>query len=304
MELKCGFLGAQMPDPSAHSTISVVIASLKNNRGLLNSIKNVFAQTCPVTEIIVILNSDEQILLGLPQDSRIKIRIVDRSCKPGAAWNAGIHAASGDWIALLNSEDEWFPEKLSRQTEAARLLEYEFPVISCKITARRPGAEFIWPRRLPRQDEKLSEYLFCRNSFSYGEGLIKPSTLLARRELFSKIPFNENLNQHEDYDWLLRAGALKNVQVQFASPAECLTVWNMEVNYRADWEGTLDWLRENKSLFTPRAYASFLLTDFSNEMASTGRWEFFFKLLKEAFRNGRPRILDLLIHSGYWIKPR
>ena len=139
----------------------------------------------------------------------------------------GSARAARHLIALLDDDDEWAPDKLSRQLEAAWNSEKKYPVITCRLIARRPEGDEMWPARAIRPGESMSEYLLCREaSIRQGEGFIQTSTMLAPRALMLEVPFTSNLPRHQDWDWLIRASVHPGV--------EFLWVWEALVIYHID----------------------------------------------------------------------
>jgi glycosyltransferase involved in cell wall biosynthesis len=96
--------------------VSVVIPTYNRARYVTKAIESVLAQSYTSFEIIVVddgSTDDTQAVLQ-PYANRIRI-ISQKNSGPGAARNAGIQAARGRWIAFLDSDDEWSPEKLAAQ---------------------------------------------------------------------------------------------------------------------------------------------------------------------------------------------
>jgi hypothetical protein len=102
---------------------------------------------------------------------------------------------------------------------------------------------------------------------------------------------------------------MKGVRVEFVSTLAPLAVWNIEENRRRlsntpGWLYSLSWAQANRSLFTPRAYASFVLTWLSS-LAARGRdWKAFLLLISEAHRRGKLSVNDLLAHLIIWLIPQ
>lgn len=100
--------------------ISVVIPAHNREQTLGYCVDSVIAQTYQPIEILVVddCSSDRTAEIAISYaDPRVKV--LRLPCKSGAqaARNAGIRAARGEWIAFLDSDDEWLPEKLARQVE-------------------------------------------------------------------------------------------------------------------------------------------------------------------------------------------
>ncbi len=117
-----------------------------------------------------------------------------------AARNRGIEAARGEWIALLDSDDEWLPAKLSRQRQFFR----EHPELNIGQTGE------IWIRNGRRvnpmkKHQKRGGWIF---EHCLPLCVVSPSAVMIRRELFEEVGlFDETLPACEDYDLWLRIAA-------------------------------------------------------------------------------------------------
>jgi glycosyltransferase involved in cell wall biosynthesis len=258
-------------------------------------------------EIIVVINGNDQITTAaLSHLSTPQLHVLQIS-EAGAshARNAGVNAARSEWIAFLDDDDEWFPEKLSRQYAAAIASPAKFPIIASKLIARTPKGDFDRPRRFPNPGEPLSDYLLGRNGFFQGEGLIQTSVIFTKRELLLKIPFRQ-LPKHQDWDWILRVTKDPEVTIEFVP--DILAIWYLEENRMSvsstvQYENSLTWIRENRYLVTDRAYAAFLLIEVGAQAAHQHHWPQFLKLLTEALRHGKPKPIELLLYFAMWLFP-
>ena len=80
--------------------------------------------------------------------------------------------------------------------------------MTCRLIARRPISDEIWPARQIERRESMCDYLLCREaSIRQGEGFIQSSTLLVPRALLLQVPFTSGLPRHQDWDWLIKASA-------------------------------------------------------------------------------------------------
>lgn len=100
--------------------ISVVIPTYNREKTIKRCIDSIMNQTYPVYEIIIVDDGSTDKTIDIVekeyQDQRIKIIRQDHKGAQ-AARNAGIRAAGGKYIAFLDSDDEWFPNKLELQTQ-------------------------------------------------------------------------------------------------------------------------------------------------------------------------------------------
>jgi glycosyltransferase involved in cell wall biosynthesis len=195
--------------------ISVVIAAY-NAAGLLEeTLGSVAAQTRRPDEVIVVDDGSTDDTAKRAAISGVRV-ISTPNRGVSAARNTGIAAASGDWIAMLDADDLWHPEKLARQAQALSLAP-DAAAVTCDHYQFRGNGEVTLPSLLEsRRDryEALAPELLAHDVARLdGMGLrlmsvgmaFFPSTLLVRRDLAIAIGgFDESMRRCEDYEFLLR----------------------------------------------------------------------------------------------------
>lgn len=171
--------------------VSVIIPVYNRARALQEAVASVLAQTWHDLEIVIVDDGGTEALPDMG-DARIRVIRHDRNRGAGAARNTGVREAQGNWIAFLDSDDLWLPEKLEKQMERGGA-----GLVFCDALFRSTDRDVL--RALPREADwkKLVER---------GHGLNPGSTLLMRKSVWDRVgPFNESLRRLEDWDWLLRA---------------------------------------------------------------------------------------------------
>ncbi len=240
---------------------------------------------CPQVETVLALES--------LSDPRLRILVQAEPVGGSQARNLGVQAAGGEWIAFLDDDDVWLPRKLEMQMESARLLPCDVvPVMSCRVLARSPSGDEIWPRAVYRPGQNMAEYLFCRKTLRYGEALLQTSTLLAPRSLLLRVPFTSGLRKHQDWDWLLRVSTRSEVEIHTVA-GEPLAVFHVgghrsSVGRGADWRVSAEWARSNRHLFTGPAFTAFLATECAAQAQRQGLKDRAC-LLGAFLREGKPR---------------
>ena len=181
--------------------ISVVIPTFNRISLVARAIDSVLKQSLNPYEIIVVDDGSDDGTSEMIQNKYKSIKLIQQQNNGvSAARNNGIKHAKGDWIALLDSDDEWTEKKLENQVD--RLIktpEYDF----CHTNE-------IWIRNGVRvnqrkKHEKYGGYIFdkcldiCR---------ISPSSVLFRKNILDHVGwFDDQLPVCEDYDLWLRITA-------------------------------------------------------------------------------------------------
>ena len=180
------------------TTISAIIPVFNRAGTLVRALDSVAAQTRPPDEVIVVDDGSTDGVEEVIARDYPGVRVI-RQANAGvsSARNRGIAAATGVWIALLDSDDEWRPRKLERQMQAL---------------AEKPGYHLchtneIWIRNGRRVNEGKRHKKSGGNIFRKCLPLcvISPSSVVIRRELLRGLGgFDESLPVCEDYDLWLR----------------------------------------------------------------------------------------------------
>jgi glycosyltransferase involved in cell wall biosynthesis len=291
--------------------ISVVIPT-RNRPGLLvRAVRSALAQTHPTLEVIVVIDGpDSESIAALTEvrDHRLLWNELPESRGANRARNAGAAMASGEWVAFLDDDDEWFPEKLERQFTL--LAEANFDpslVISCRFLMRTPEGDAIWPRRLPDEGESIGDYMFNRRTLFNGEAAMNTSTLLIPRKMVNDVQFSAAVKKHQEIDFLLRASDHPLVRVEFVP--DPLAIWNVDVARKAitnsrDWVRSFEWIRSHRARLSRGAYSGFLLISLASEAAGQRDWSAFFPILRDAIVFGRPTLCQLLRYCSMWFVPQ
>jgi len=290
-----------------NSCVSAVIPTRGRPNLLVRAVKSALAQTYSQLEIIVVIDGPDEeskAALDLFTNERLVVLSLPKSVGGAEARNLGVQQARGEWIAFLDDDDEWVPDKIQEQFSAAAVSRCEFPLVCSQVIARTPTADFVWPETPP--SKPYSEYLLLRSRLSYGEGLMQTSTLFTKRELLQQVPFRSGLRKHQDWDWVLRCTELQSVEVVFIPRP--LAIWYLDntrarVSHQNMWRISLDWIKESRRLVTKPAYSSFIANIVAPQAAAEKAWGNFFPLVRELVFVGSPRWRDLSVFLGAWFVP-
>ena len=178
--------------------ISVIIPTYNRKKTLARAIQSVINQSLSPFEILIIDDGSNDGTEEWVKENFQNIKyIYQNNHGVSSARNIGIENAYGDWVAFLDSDDEWLPNKLYEQVKA----------IESNPEMKFFHTNEIWIRNGVRVNQmkkhkKYGGYIFekcldiCR---------VSPSSVLIQKELFDNIGmFDESLRVCEDYDLWLR----------------------------------------------------------------------------------------------------
>ncbi len=183
--------------------ISVIIPTFNRKTLCKKAITSVLNQTYTNYELLVIDDCSTDgtsldILFG-GKGNRKHCRYFSLPCNTGVAYarNYGVAQAEGAWVAFLDSDDEWHPKKIAKQTAWIRT-HPECNIVQTKEIWIRKGKR-VNP---PKTHEKIAGDIFKE---SLERCMITPSSVMIKRDFFMAVgKFNESLPACEDYDLWLR----------------------------------------------------------------------------------------------------
>ncbi len=291
--------------------VSVIITTCGRPHLVGRAVRSALGQALRDIEVVVVVDGPDhavaEALDGI-RDPRVRVHTRARQGGQAAAINTGAALATGEWAALLDDDDMWLPGKLELQLRAAESSRCPNPIIGCRFIARAETGDTIWPSRSPAPGEPVSEYLFCRRRFAFGEGALPTSMLFARTELLKNLPMAEDLPRHCDLDWIVKAGALHGAAIELPPGTAPMALWEMQsgrdrLSNQHDWRYSYNWIKRVRNQVTSRAYAGFLLTWASFSARLQKDAAAFGFLLRESLRHGRPSPLEVMVHFGIWGLP-
>src|SRR5262245_11631790 len=98
--------------------VSIIMPCHNAGRWIAAALKSAAQQTYPAYEIVVIDDASNDDSLDQIEKSGVRVRLLHVNVhNAAAARNAGIEAAKGNWIALLDADDIWYPNHLERAFE-------------------------------------------------------------------------------------------------------------------------------------------------------------------------------------------
>jgi glycosyltransferase involved in cell wall biosynthesis len=189
---------------------------------LPQAVQSVFAQTYQNWELIIADDGSEEetrsYLRALAARERVTVVWLAHTGNPAAARNAALSVARGEYVAFLDSDDVWMPEKLERQMaglDARRANRWSYTPFTlidrAGVVQPRPVS---WPNRLCRG--AILEHLLT------AQAAVWTSAVVAERGLIMEVGgFDERMPQFEDYDLWLRLACRSEVDL-IEMPLVCM----------------------------------------------------------------------------------
>jgi glycosyltransferase involved in cell wall biosynthesis len=191
---------------------SVIIPVYNRELLIREALDSVLAQSLPPSEIIVADDGSTDNTLSVVRSlleergGTIPWRILElsHSGMAGAVRNRGVEVSKADWIAFLDSDDLWEPEKMTCQDDYSKKNPH------CRLIHSREK----WLRGSKTISQKKQKHK--REGDIFDDALVKciigPSTTVIRRELWNEAKgFREDLEIAEDYELWLRITACEMV---------------------------------------------------------------------------------------------
>ena len=182
--------------------VSVIIPTYNRAHLIGKAIKSVLNQTYQDFEIIVVddgsTDNTEEIVKSFTD---FKIHYICHKHNRGASStrDIGIKASRGEYIAFLDSDDEWLPEKLNKQMKIFESESSEVGVVYTRDYYVDEKDKKVKKVHIPRKEGYIYENLLR------AEDVIYISTVLVKNECFKKVGlFDEDLPASEDYDMWFR----------------------------------------------------------------------------------------------------
>jgi O-antigen biosynthesis protein len=182
--------------------VSVVIPTFDRAHLLPRAVQSVLSQSYSNLEVIIVDDGSTDATaetVAATADPRVRYVRHERNRGAAAARNTGIRESRGDFVAFLDSDDEWLPDKIASQMDAFRLSDLaNVGAVTCGVTrVSEDGSRTDVVSHL--RGNIFEEVLPYRGAQGIG------SALLVSRAVFdSGITFDERLRALEDRDLFLQ----------------------------------------------------------------------------------------------------
>ncbi|MGE1008028.1 glycosyltransferase family 2 protein [Bacillus cereus] len=272
--------------------ISVVIPTYNRGSLIQNTINSVLNQTYKNFELLIIddasTDSTEEIVKGY-DDSRIKFVKLDENSQGTKPRNVGIQESKGEYIALLDSDDEWSPTKLERQLKFLQQFNDEKMVCftdlklkEAKKTNYSNNKEFV-------NGDNILEYILLEKNW------VQTSTYMFSSKLGKETLFNPTLKKHQDWDFCLR---LSKNGARFVNLPEHLTTYYLDerdgrIGNNNKYLQSLSWLESVEDSISEEVKQAFLVQVVTKPLIFNKQRKKAFQIYLKAWKNNVLTISEL-----------
>ena len=180
--------------------VSVIIPTYNRAERVTRAIDSVLAQTYDSFEIIVIddySSDDTAVVVDKYDDSRIRYVKHNENLGACAARNTGIKRSNGQYLAFLDSDDEWDPTKLAKQVSCMEKSPERVGIVYTGYRVQRSNN--IELGRIPTKNGDIHQDQLIKDWVS------PTSAVMIDRRCFNSVGmFDTDLNARQDYDMWLR----------------------------------------------------------------------------------------------------
>lgn len=252
--------GGPVDDTCSDRPFFSVVIPIFNRAGEVQpTLASVARQTFTDLECIVVDDGSmdsavlREVIEGL-EDVRFRYVRQDNA-GASAARNTGVREALGDYVAYLDSDDLFLPDKLERVAEVIRS-HPEAAIYSLSYVDRGVGRFWVRPDRAISETEDMADYLFVHNQF------IPTCSLVLPRRVALAFPFDPSLKHVEDPDLCFR---LHRGGIRFEMIDEPLAIWNdasgeNRLSHVGGSEAPLRWLEKWRPHLSKRAERGYRAT--------------------------------------------
>ncbi|WP_155010343.1 glycosyltransferase family 2 protein [Priestia megaterium] len=248
------------------SLISVIIPTFNRKDAVIRAIKSVLNQTYKNIEVLIIddasTDGTKDVIKNI-SDVRVKYFVLKENTKGTLPRNFGIEKSTGEYIAFLDSDDEWFPNKLELQLDYIKSHETESDPILCftnaNILINKKKTIKVKNEKCFLEDD-IVNYIFEKNNF------VQTSTFMIRAEIAKQVQFDSTLTKHQDYDFCIR---LQNKGVKFLLLEKNLTLYYSDINSNQissfsveKIKTSMEWFNKNEKYFNENSKRMFIIQNY------------------------------------------
>lgn len=237
--------------------VSVIIPSYNREHTILRAVNSVLNQTYKHIEIIIVDdcssdNTNEIVSREFGSNSKVIFHRLDNNLGACHARNKGIELSHGDYIAFLDSDDEYLPKKIEKQIMILEKTGADLCASDYLKIGKDGKATIIQTYDSP---EFLPDLLYLNQ--------VTTGTLIGKRRCFVDTCFDESLPRYQDWDLVLRLAKKysfcflkENTLIQYFQPVSITNSTNHHKTYVA--LSTIFRKNRDEYILHPRGYSQIM----------------------------------------------
>lgn len=264
----------------------------------MTAIASAISQEDVQIQVVVCLNgpgADYEIDFPIEWNNKV-ILIRDKVISnANAARNACLNVARGEYVAFLDDDDYWLPQKLKKQIQISREFRSQNWLITSSAFDKHEGG-VIFPKYGIKPDENPIQYLFVRKHIRNTHPTLLTSSWFGPKSLFIRNSFDESTQVHQDWEWLIRTYTKDNIVIR--NLEEPMVVYGSDVNTntesRTDWNSSLEWILKLRPYMTKEQIGSFIINVVHSRCLKKSTSFKSIKIFFLAFKYGAPNVKSIL----------
>lgn len=288
--------------------VSVVIPTYARSQYICRAIDSVLNQTYQNIEIIVVDDNGEYTENQLATYEMLKPYIEKQQIKyiphklnqnGSAARNTGIFNAKGEYICLLDDDDEFFPDKIEKQVHVLNQLDNSWAGVFCNslnriVKSKEEIHDYL--SKVKPSENYYEEFLLCRANFG-------SSSLMLRKSVCLEINgFDTSFQRHQDWEFIIRI--LRKYKLKHVEPEKALFYYYIYPTQRGRISG--EKVKNYREHFLYKFKQDIDSSPHKNRIYYKNYWDIGLALLdssqfkesyiyfKKAIQNNSPAIKDIL----------
>ena len=186
--------------------VSVIIPTFGDGNTLLQTIQSALDQSYKNIEVVVVDDNGrnsynhskiESIMQRFIGKANVKYIVHEHNINGAAARNTGVKASSGEYIALLDDDDVYYPYNIEKQLKILRNLNSNYAMTCCLQESYLNGRLIERQKKLP---QNINLYGVLMHKYT-----IASSSMLIRKKVWEEIDgFDETFKRHQDWEFVAR----------------------------------------------------------------------------------------------------
>lgn len=263
--------------------ISVIIPARDRAPELSRCLKSVVSQTHKKIEVLVVENNskDPQPLYSLVasfNDERVKIITKAPCLNANVARNYGRDLSRGDYIAFLDSDDEWEEKHLENSVKLLESNNAGFVYAGAQVD----DGDALFEKKSRQIKEQESPFDFL---VGFNQGSAQTSSYVMTSKIAMSLDWDETLSRHQDYDYFIRLCAVTK------------PVFN-SLN-----KTVIHWKKGEKRSFDPISQKAFY-RKYADTLSFSSDGKYLYMMLKKGLGNRSFRYIFFIIMQILTIIPR